>query len=296
MALSGRIALVRTRPEGYEQEDPPAALARLRILAAEADVTGGSMQTSQDLETLKELADLSGLAEVTILRGATPETLTQALQSGPFDVFHFAGSGEVLPVVSRRGGVRQALRLIGLTSSESTTLLDRQALGKKLRSAGVRLAVLNACHSDWIARSVARYIPAVIGLREEAQVESCLWLCRSLYQSLLLQRMPLDLAVTAARQEMNLRARPGIADWCKLIFYLQEKDGTFLAPAESTRSTASPSAPPKSKEYAKLTRLLGIHEANLNALTQGAFSGVPNERVASLQQKIDEIKRQLEEV
>lgn len=301
MALSGRIALVRTRPEGYEHENPPAPLSGLRILAVEADVTGGSMQTNRDLETLAELAKQSGLAELTVLGNATPEDLAQALKEGPFDVFHFAGSGEVLPVVSKRGGVRQALRLIGPASSESPSseaLLNRQELGKMLQKAGVRLAVLNACHSDWIARSVAKYVPAVIGLREAAEVDSCLWLCRSLYQSLLLQRMPLDLAVTAARQEMNLRARPGVADWCKLIFYLQQKDGTFLAPAESTWSLAPPSAPPKSKEYAKLTRLLGIHEANLNALAKGITGAAhePNELATSLQQKIDEIKRQLGEV
>jgi hypothetical protein len=297
MALSGRIALVRTRPEGYEREKSPKPLARLRILAAEADTTGGSMRTNEDIETLEQLASMSGLVDLTILRGATQEALEQALEENRFDVFHFAGSGEVLPFVSRKGGVRQALRLIGPTSSEA--LLNRQELGKMLQRAGVRFAVLNACRSDWIARSVARYIPAVIGLREDAEIESCLLLCRSLYQSLLLQRMPLDLAVTAARQAMNLGARPGIADWCKLIFYLQQKDGTFLAPAGSARTAAaSPPTPPKNKEYAKLARLLDVHEANLDALTKGTGVGAinaPNELVTSLQEKIDEIKRQLGE-
>ncbi|HEX5715289.1 MAG TPA: CHAT domain-containing protein [Thermoanaerobaculia bacterium] len=294
MALSGRIALVRTRPEKYEQPKP---LARLRILAAEADTTGGAMRTDEDVETLAQLAGMSGLVDLTILRGATQETLEQALGKDRFDVFHFAGSGEVQPFVSKRGGLRQTLRLIGPTSSEAQ--LDRHDLGKMLQRAGVRLAVLNACHSDWIARSVARYVHAVIGLREDAQVESCLLLCRSLYQSLLLQRMPLDLAVTAARQAMNLGARPGIADWCKLIFYLQQKDGTLLAPADSARpAAASLSAPPKSKEYAKLARLLDVHEANLDALTKGTGVGAlnpPSELVTSLQEKIDEIKRQLGE-
>lgn len=297
MALSGRIALVRTRPERYEHEESPKPLARLRILVAEADTTGGSMRTDEDLKTLEELASLSGLIDLTPLRNATPESLEQALR-GKFDVFHFAGSGEVLPKVSRKGGVRQALRLIGPTSSEA--LLDRQELGEMLRRAGVRLAVLNACRSDWIARSVAKYVPAVIGLREDPEVDSCLLLSQTLYQSLLRQRMPLDLAVTAARQAMNLRARPGIADWCKLIFYLQQKDGTFLAPEESARPAAvSLSTPPKSKEHVKLARLLDVHEANLNALTKGAGVSATNaqsEFVASLQQKIDEIKRQLGEV
>ena len=297
MALSGRIALVRTRPEGYLRGESPKPLARLRILAAEADPTGGTMNTGEDIETLRALASTSGLVELKVLHGTTPEALEQALAENKFDVFHFAGSGEVLPYVSKRGGVRQALRLIGATSSEA--LVDRQDLGKMLQRAGVRFAVLNACRSDWIARSVARYVPAVIGLREDAQVESCLLLCRSLYQSLLLQRMPLDLAVTAARQAMNLGARPGIADWCKLIFYLQQNDGTFLAPAESARPTAtSLSVPPKNKEYAKLARLLDVHEANLDALTKGTGLGaasVSNEVVISLQEKIDEIKRQLGE-
>ncbi len=302
MALSGRIALVRTRPEGYKHEESPTPLAQLRILAVEADTTGGSLRTNDDIETLEQLASMSGLVDLTVLRSATTAALEQALEKGPFHVFHFAGTGEVLPKTSRKGGLKQALRLIGSTPSGTTSsgvLLNRHELGEMLRRANVRLAVLNACRSDWIARSVARYVPAVIGLREDAEIESCLLLCRSLYQSLLLQRQPLDLAVTAARQAMNLGARPGIADWCKLIFYLQQKDGTFLAAEESARlAAASHSASPKSKEYAKLARLLDVHEANLNALTKGVGVGAtnaPSELVASLQQKIDEIKRQLGE-
>jgi hypothetical protein len=294
MALSGRIALVRTRPEGYKKNEVPAApLKQLRILAAEADTTGGATQTTADVEILRGLP--AALTEVTVINNATPAALQSALQHGKFDVFHFAGSGEVLPFVSKRGGVRQALRLIGVTDSEA--LLDRQVLGKMLRDAGVRLAVLNACWTDWVARSVARYVPAVLGLREGAQVESCLRLAESFYGSLVRSRMPLDLAVTAARQAMNLSARPGVADWCKLIFYLQQADGTFLAPVEQMRASAA-SAPTRGKEYTKLVRLLSVHEANLNALTNGtgvAPAGAAGIEVVSLQQKIDEIKRQLGE-
>ena len=297
MALSGRIALVRTRPEGYKADEPVAALSRLRILVAEADPTNGSMRNGEDIATLESVKERSGLLDLTILRGATLASLSETLQRGTFDVFHFAGTGEVLPHVSKKGGVRQALRLIGPTSSEA--LLGRQDLGRMLRTAGVRLAVLNACRSDWIARSVAKYIPAVIGFREDLEVESCLLMCRSLYESLVKSRMPIDLAVTAARQAMNLAARPGVADWCKLIFYLQQRDGTFLAPTEPSRQSApSPAAPQRSKEYTKLARLLDVHEANLDALTKSASSGAmnaPSDYVTTLQRKIEEIKRQLGE-
>lgn len=296
MALSGRMALVRTRPENYKDGETVSPLMRLRVLVAEADPTGGAYRTGEDIETLKNVATRSGLVDLTVLPSATPTTLKEALDKR-FDVFHFTGSGEVLPYVSRKGGVRQALRLIGSTSSEA--LMDRQDLGAMLRNAGVRLAVMNACRSDWIARSVAKYIPAVIGFREETQVDSCMVFCRSLYESVVLNRAPLDLAVTAARQAMNFSARPGKADWCKLIFYLQQRDGTFLAPAESTR-TALPNsvASGRSKEYAKLQRLLDVHQMNLGALIKGTGvfpNDVASDDVNSLVQKIDEIKRQLGE-
>ena len=295
MALSGRLALVRTRSEGYERDQSPAPLERLRILAAEADPTGGSLATDQDIEMLSAIARTSDRIDLTVIRDTTPDLLAEHLEGGTFDIFHFAGTGEVLDSVSRRGGVRQALRLLGPTASDG--LLNRQELGKMLRKANVRLAVLNACRSDWIARSLAKYIPAVIGFREDVQVDTCLTLCRQLYPTLL-RATPLDLAVTRMRQEINVTARPGTADWCKLIFYLQEPDGTFLSASEPSMPTAQrrSAAENRDKESAKRWRLLEVHERNLSALSTDPIAAVSEAgklQMLELQQKVDELRQQL---
>ena len=292
MSLSGRVALVRTRPENFDPATELEPLTRLRILAVVADPTG-LMETEKDLDALKQIVAIDPRVELEVLHEATPKALEARLDGGPFDVFHFAGTGEVLPVVSKKGGVRQALRFMGPVSN---SLVDRQELGQMLGKAGVRLAVLNACHTDWIARSLSKYIPAAIGFREEVTVRSCLTAADSLYRAVLAST-PLELAVTAARQAVD-RAQPGSGDWCKLVFYLQHRNGRFLT------ATAAPGAPMRAsrapgdnREVAKLTRLLDLYETNLAVLERGVASttgaDVFKEQSVALKEKIASTREQL---
>jgi hypothetical protein len=286
MSLSGRLALVRTRQEGYT-DDPLPPLSQLRIFVAEADVHA-DMDTNKDLEILRKFAEANpGVVELDVLERATPQTLRDKLTTNSYDIFHFAGTGEVLPDGSKRGGLRQALRLWGSTSLDP--LFSRHELGELLRKAGVRLAVLNADHSDWIARSLARYIPSAIGFRETIWTEGCLALCESLYP-LLVSPIPLDLAVTAVRQAVDRRL-PGTGQWCKIILYLQKPNGLlFLDPESAAGGSASVPKPEKhDKERAKLSGLLNVYERNLNA---AVLSG--SETVVDLRRKVDDLKRQIQ--
>jgi len=308
LSLSGRVALVRTRPDVRAKNTPLEPLPKLRILAASADVTG-------TLRTRDELAILQGLAsanpsrmELTVLDQVTPGLLEQRLNSDKFDVFHFVGTGEVLPYVSKRGGVRQALRLMpapALSGQKGATpstpvpplnpnepLMDRQDLGRLLGQSGVRLAVFNACHTDWIARSVAKYIPSTLGLRETFTLESCLTLCESLYQSLL-GGVPLDLSVTVARQALD-RAHPGTGDWCKIIFYLQQTHGDFLLTrTEESKPVESNTPLGTNKEVIKLSRLLEVYERNLMALERETIRA---SAVDTVRQQAEELQRRLASV
>jgi hypothetical protein len=286
MSLSGRLALVRTRQEGYS-EDPLTPLSQLRILAAEADVTG-SMATNQDLELLRKLKeDNPGVVELDILPRATSQALRDQLKDNSYDIFHFAGTAEVLPSLTKRGGLRQALRLFGSTSLDP--YFDSHELGDMLQRAGVRLAVLNACHSDWIARSLARYIPSSIGFREGIWAEGCVALCEALYP-LVVSAIPLDLAVTAVRQAVDRRL-PGTGQWCKIILYLQRPNGLlFLEPETAMGGSAAVPKPEKhDKARAKLSGLLNVYERNLNA---AVLSG--SESVVDLRRKVDDLKRQIQ--
>lgn len=294
MSLSGRIALVRTRPENMR--DTLSPLTSLRILAVSADPLG-TMRTGDDLAILRRLTSADTRVQLTVIENATPETLAAALKAQTFDIFHFAGTGEVLDRVSKRGGMRQALRLAG--DSSSGVLLARNDLGRMLAGANVRLAVLNGCHTDWVLRSLAKYIPLGIGLRSNVTVESCLAICESLYRSIL-SGAPLDLAVTAARQAVD-RAQPGTGDWCKLIFYLQVPTGKFLTSALATAvaSVKRPASLRANREVAKLTRLIEVYEANLAAIERTAVSAPASDDLRAqadvLQQRLAAARQQLVE-
>ena len=308
LSLSGRMAFVRTRPDSHAEITTLEPMLKLRILAVAADATG-TMRTSEDLAILQRLADANpSRIDLTVVDQVTLEMLQRRLLSSRFDVFHFAGRGEVLPKVSKRGGIRQALRLmnpsltgIGIPlqpTDYGEPLMDRQDLGGLLKQCGVRLAVLNACHSDWIARSVAKYIPATIGFRESVRVESCLTLCDSLYRSLL-AGTPLDLSVTFARQGLD-RAHPGTGDWCKIIFYLQYPNGDFLLTRNDEPKLTEYIAPPgTNKEVVKLSRLLEVYERNLFAIERGASNALDlytfPQQLEELRRKRDDVKQQLDE-
>ena len=290
MSLSGRLALVRSRPEGFF-DAPLPPLTQLRILAASADVTG-DLDTHQDLDLLRKFETSNpSVVKLDVLRGATPQSLKQQLTNNSYDIFHFAGAGEVL-AVNKRGGLHQELRLLGSTSLDPS--FNRHELGELLRQAGVRLAVLNADHSDWIARSLARHIPSAIGFRESIWTVACVALCESLYPSVV-SSIPLDLAVTAVRQAVDQKL-PGKGEWCKIILYLQRPNGfLFMQPETSyAGSPVFPKPDKQDKERAKLTGLLNVYERNLQAIAGTASVASRPGAVEELQRKIDELKRQIQ--
>lgn len=305
MPLSGRVTLVRTRNEGFVDKALPPA-PRLRVLAVSAEGTATDAPLMRDLALLEELGDSSsGRLDVDFLREATPLMLIKRLQAQQYDVFHFSGTGEVLPYASKRGGLRQALRLLGTPTMDP--LVNRHDLGKALEAAGVRLAVLNAPHTDWFARSLSRYVPAAIGFRESVQPDTCYTFGRALYRGLL-PGAPLDLVVTAARQALD-RELPGTGEWCRLIFYMQRPNGSFLLPSRMAASSppprsasrglesarSAPAAGASSKEVARLSRLREIYEKNLSVLEQvGSVSeGSYQREWDALQEKIREVQEQL---
>lgn len=314
VSLSGRVALVRTRGRRFRNSTPPPPLSQLRVLAVEADVTG-DMRTGEDIAILTRLAsEYPSRISLTTIVDATPDTLSEALSRDKYDVFHFAGTGEVLPFVSRRGGLRQSLKLFGTTTSaagnnttdldeadDADSLVDRQDLGKMLKRADVRLAVLNGCHTDWIARSLAKYIPAAIGISELVSVETALALAESLYRSVVAGNA-IDFSVTGARQAVD-RASPGNGDWCKIIFYMQEAHGGFLLqPPSAEPAAAVPQAAlGASKEVLKLTRLAEVYERNLATLERAAAAGsgsnaTADAQIADLRQRREQLTQQLAEL
>lgn len=305
-ALSGRVALVRTRPDSLVRGAVPVATPKLRILAVTAD-PDERLQTEEGVAALEALVRAHPqLLEIQVMRQVTVAALTKALAKTACDVFVCFGDGAVLPDVSKAGGLRQALQLV--PSGTDTGQLKRNDLGQMLSQARVRLALLDGSDTEWVARSLAKHVPSSIGFREMLRPQSRRVVIDALFGALV-AGVPLDLAVSATRQAID-RALPGSGDWCRLIFYLQPADGTFLLGAApetaavikppATKPTAAmtagvPSAAP-TRELARLSRLYEIYRANLDAVTQAATTQAgegPRNQAADLRDRLADLARQM---
>lgn len=295
IALSGRVALVRTRPDGYDRHADLAPLQKLRILAVTAD-PDGSLQADDELESFCSL--ISGCTDtiaLETLKQATTEQLLQKLAAAQFDIFIFFGAGQREELVSKAGGLRQAIGLVP-GGGEDDGLLNRNKLGAALLKAKVRLAVMNGSDTDWIARSLAKHVPAALGFREQVRPQTRRVSMDALGH-VLLRSVPLDLGITGVRQAID-QSQPGSGEWCRLIFYLQPAHGNFLfiqgaQPATTEKAAADAE---QSRELAKLMRLRQILTTNLSALElgSGALSiGGPADLVSSLRTRLESLDDQI---
>lgn len=295
VALSGRVALVRTRPDDFGLDAQPGPLEQLRVLAVSADPEE-ALGARADLEALQALVQAQpapARVRLQTLPDATNRTLERTLAQDKFDVFIFCGTGVLQAHLSKAGGLRQDLQLRAEDADDGR--LQRNQLGRWLRNAEVRLAVMNGSHSDWIARSLAKQVPATMGFRESVRRESRAVLIATLWQSLLIGR-PLDLAMTDLRQALD-RALPGTGEWARLICYLQANHGGILLQAPPAPAAAPTLAASADRQLAKLQRLLQLYRQNLDDLQRrgGAFPEQARQpQIDSLQQQVDALTRHIE--
>lgn len=206
--------------------------------------------------------------QLTILEQPDGEQLTQALEQGQYQVFHYAGhsnlgvSGGELYLVSSRTGL--------------TETLSGDDLAGLLVNNGVQMAVLNSCrgayaqglHSDEdtaqlnLAESlVRRGIPGVLAMAERIPDEVALTLTRLLYRNLN-QGHPVDISLSRARQGLISAYGSHQLYWGLPILYLHRKfDGYLTANSSesqtdlfdpiSTQNWGESSLPPVEKETEK---------------------------------------------
>lgn len=297
IALSGRVALVRTRPDGFDRQADLAPLPKLRILAVTAD-RDGSLQVDDELASFRDLiAGSTDTVELETLEQATTRQVLQTLATGQFDVFIFFGTGWREDRISKAGGLRQAVALIPEGEGD-TGLLKRNTLGAALLRAKVRLAVMNGSDTDWIARSLAKHVPAALGFREHVRPQTRRVAIEALGNALL-RGVPLDLGITGVRQAID-QSQPGSGEWCRLIFYLQPAEGNFLlAQAAQPTAVEIPAADVElNRELAKLMRLRQIYTTNLSALELGArtlSAGSPASLAETFRSKLANLDDQIAE-
>lgn len=177
--------------------------------------------------------------ELTLLEQPGREELTQALEQGQYQVFHYAGhsnldaSGGNIYLVSRHSGL--------------TEKLHGNDLAGLLVNNGVQLAVFNSCRGanavfgdegeDWQGRSLAqalvkRGVSAVLAMAERIPDEVALTLTRLLYRNIN-QGHPIDVSLSRARQGLISAYGSNQLYWALPVLYLNPNfDGVLVNPNE----------------------------------------------------------------
>ena len=210
----------------------------LKILMAIAAPTDkDSLQLEKEFEALQqELEKNSGETQIhlDILRQPGREQLTQALEQGQYQVFHYAGhsnwgnfGGEIC-LVSNKTGL--------------TETLSGQDLAGLLVNNGIQMAVFNSCRGAYnhivnptdegvelnLAEAlVKRGIPAVLAMAERIPDEVALILTRLFYRNLN-QGYSIDLSLSRARQGLISAYGSHQLYWALPILYLHEKFDAYL--------------------------------------------------------------------
>lgn len=227
--------LIRPVPKPLSPPNQPLKI--LMVIAGPSDQE--SLELLQEASHLKEeLRHRSPngppAIHLTILEQPGREQLTQALEQGKYQVFHYAGhsnlgeSGGDVYLVSKKTGLTETLRgddLAGL-----------------LVNNGVQLAVFNSCRGAHTAASdtqenandqnlaqalVKRGIPGVLAMAERIPDEVALTLTRLLYRNIN-QGYPIDLSLSRARQGLISAYGSNQLYWALPVLYLHPEFDGFL--------------------------------------------------------------------
>ncbi len=169
--------------------------------------------------------------ELKILDQPGREQLTQDLEQGNYDIFHYAGhsgwgaAGGDLYLVNSRTGLTEAL--------------SGEDLAGLLVNNGVRMAVLNSCRGGYGATATAdsienladallrRGVPAILAMAERIPDDVALSLSRLFYRNLK-QGYPIDLSLNRSRQGLISSYGSQQLYWALPILYLHPEFDGYL--------------------------------------------------------------------
>ncbi|MFI6494846.1 CHAT domain-containing protein [Streptomyces sp. NPDC050564] len=245
------MPLVR-RPQVATPQRPLAVAAPLRILCmaarpddleplavrAERDRLGGALAGLQE----------AGLIELGWVEGETWRALRTALtRRGPWHILHFIGHGGFDPVTQEG-----TLALAG--EEGGTYQLGAENLAMMLHDhRSLRLVVLNACETGRSAAAdpfssmggalLRVGVPAALAMQYAISDRAAVEFGRSFYEGLA-HRLPVDTAVTEARQAIRL-ALPGTLEWGTPVLYMRAAEGVLFdvdpQPAKKSVTVGQPS-------------------------------------------------------
>ncbi|MEA5419649.1 CHAT domain-containing protein [Spirulina sp. CCNP1310] len=183
-----------------------------------------SLTLGQEVQHLRQELSQAQPTPITlkILEQPGREALTQALEQGNYDLFHYAGHSSL---GSTGGDLALVNPLTGLTES-----LTGDDLAGLLRNNGIQGAIFNSCRSgpnifaqpqerNLAQALVQQGVPAVLAMAEEIPDAVALTLTQLLYRNLSLGH-PLDLCVSRMRQGLLSAYGSGQLYWALPILYL----------------------------------------------------------------------------
>ena len=174
---------------------------------------------------------LNSYCDVRILSGteATLERLAREVVSYEPHVVHYLGTGmdmeRTLPPGLEPSSGSQAILLRDDQGNRS--LVNADELQRLLyRAPYVRFVFLNACNTDWVAATLGRGVPAVIGVLGEYADTSAIALARSFYSECG-HGAALEQALAIARRELNY-SNPGSLEWSAPVLYMTHVGSTLV--------------------------------------------------------------------
>ena len=186
----------------------------------------------------------AGLVELVWVRGQTYGDLEDALDHGPWHVFHFVGHGGY-DAGSDEGTIALASEQ-GRTDSVGADDLSR-LLGDHHT---LRLVVLNACDtgkggaldvfSSTAGALVRRGVPAVVAMQFTVSDKAAIRFAETFYLNVA-KRLPVDISVMRARRAVR-RAKKDTLEWGTPVLYLRAPDGHVFATTSATAATTTPTA------------------------------------------------------
>lgn len=173
--------------------------------------------------------------EIKLLEQPGRAELTQALEQGNYQVFHYAGHSDPGPL----GG---SLYLVN-SKTGLTEILNGEDLAGLLVNNGIRMAVLNSCRGNYDAdpglaaengqRNLAqallrRGVPGVLAMAERIPDEVAITLSRLFYRNLK-QGYPVDLSLSRARQGLISAYGSQQLYWALPVLYLHPLFDGYVA-------------------------------------------------------------------
>ncbi|NER03982.1 MAG: CHAT domain-containing protein, partial [Okeania sp. SIO3C4] len=236
-------------PKQTRTRTPEEPLKILMAIAAPSDKD--SLQLEKEYEALQqELQTNSGEIHIhlDILRQPGREQLTQRLEQGKYQVFHYAGH-------SNWGVSGGEISLVSNTTGLTESLSGRDLAGLLVNN-GIQMAVFNSCRGaynhlvnptdDEVALNLAealvkRGIPGVLAMAERIPDEVSLILTRLFYRNLN-QGYPIDLSLSRARQGLISAYGSHELYWALPVVYLHSDfDGCLIQkPSNLTNEIVEP--------------------------------------------------------